>query len=145
MGENTESVVDLGAAGVNEVATLTLRNEHGEPMFAPDGKTPATVAVYGPGSMVARKAQTAQANKVAKHFQRSRGQPPQLDAEEALKQDAEALADLTLGFSGVGYKGLSGRDLAVGIYSEPKLGYIAEQVRRFVSDWANFSKASPTT
>ena len=38
--------------------------------------------------------------------------------------------------------GLTGRELFHAVYSDPSIGFIAEQVAKFSGDWANFSKGS---
>ena len=64
-------------------------------------------------------------------------------ADEKLVETANHLADITVGFDNLDYDGLTGRDLAVGIYGDAQLGFIAEQVNKHSADWANFTKGSP--
>jgi hypothetical protein len=123
--------------------SFQLRDGNDELMF--DGETPVKVTVYGPGSKQWQQAQ-AKANTRGIERLRKKGKV-EITAEEQTRQNAEHLAAITHSFEGLEYgdEGLTGRDLALAIYSNPQLGYIGDQVTRHANDWANFTKPSSTT
>ena len=60
---------------------------------------------------------------------------------------AEDLTDLTAGFRHIEHNGpddhpLTGRALHFAVYSDPTLGWIKEQVSKFVGDWGKFTPGS---
>ena len=144
-------MLDLEKVAVSEVSVLELKDAKGEPMMVTIGdgegatEVPATVTVYGPGSEQYQKAQLKAQRRIM-HLAKSKGAKA-LDArtpEERRKDLAETLADMTVGFEHITYKGLQGRALAVGIYQDPRLGFIVEQVNAHAGDWANFTNPAQT-
>lgn len=118
---------------------LHLRDADDELMYTDDGKEIA-VNVYGPGSKQFAKAQAAQSNRAIDKFKK-KGKADQT-AEQKAAESAEFLSDITESFENVEYDGLTGSALAIAVYSDITLGFIADQVAKYVNDWANFKKPS---
>lgn len=140
--------MDIRTKAVSETGRLHLRDAAEELMYAdgPDGKPdpnlPVCVNVYGPGSKQYAKAQAAQQNRAVDMLKR-KGKTDQT-AEQRRQENAEFLADCTESFENVEYDGLTGRALAIAVYSDTSIGFIADQVAKHIGDWANFSKPSAT-
>jgi len=124
---------DLKKVEVSETAILPLRDASDQPLPG------ASVTLYGPGSMPFRNAVTRW-RKRNKKLESSAG-----DEQAFLKSNSEFLADITAGFTGVEYEDLSGREMYLAIYSNPKLGFIVNQLLAATSDWGKFSPESPTS
>jgi hypothetical protein len=139
---------------VKDTFTHHVKDPAGAPMYepGPDGKPdetkPVEITIYGPGSKQYRKAKAEQQNRLVALVQK-RGRQAKTTAESQMREGAEFLADVTHSIryleedDAQGHP-LSGRDLALAIYSNPALGFIADQVNEEVHRWENFSQASPT-
>lgn len=142
--------LDFATQGTQDTFTFQLLGADDEPLFA--GKDEATgeptlpvkVTVYGPGSKQYQRSASRMQNRAIERVKK-RGKATSQSAEEKLKEQAEHLADITAGFENATYQGLTGREMAVAMYSNPALGYIAAQVNKQADDWANFTKGSSTT
>ena len=138
--------MDLRQVEVNETCTFQLKDGMGNLIFAIEGKgkskkkLPATVTVHGPGS---EKYVAAQAKRNQRVLGRVRDKGEQEDT--TLQDNAEFLADITECFDNVEFDGLSDREMALAIYLEPKVGFIADQVLLKTSNWAAFMKGSTET
>lgn len=139
---------------VSDLFTIHVKDAGGAPMFEPDadGKPdeskPVQIIVYGPGTRQYRKAKADQQNRLVALVQK-RGRAVKTTPEAQAKEAAEFLADVThsmhyLEEDDEQGNPLTGRDLALAIYANPKLGFIADQVHEDVHRWENFSQASPT-
>lgn len=133
--------MDIRTKAVSATGRLHLRDAAEELMYTADGKEVA-VNVYGPGSKQYAKAQAAQQNRAVDMLKR-KGKTDQT-AEQRRQENAEFLADCTESFENVEYDGLTGRALAIAVYSDTSIGFIADQVAKHIGDWANFSKPSAT-
>lgn len=100
----------------------------------------ASVTMYGPGSKQYATAQSRQQNRMIDKL-KSKGKTDQT-AEQKAAETAEFLTDITVGFEGVEYDGKEGRALALAVYSDITIGFIADQVSKFVGEWSNFTKQS---
>ena len=127
---------DLSAFEVSETATLDVLDLDQQPMLR-HGQ-PVRITVYGPGSTayVRAEASAAQASQ-ARALAALRGKASKTDLEDQRKHQAEKLAAITAGIDNFPIPGG-----ALALYSNPKLGYITNQVARFLEDWANFKPAS---
>lgn len=133
--------MDISTLAAKESADLQLRGTDDELLFDADGK-PLTVTCFGPGSKAYQKAQSNSQNKLMDRLKR-KGSVDQTPEEKAVQQ-AEFLTACTVSFNGFDYKGLTGADQFRAAYSDPEIGFIAEQVAKFIADWSNFTKASTT-
>lgn len=131
---------DLAQAMANDTAVLHLKSAQGEPLTIKDAAgedQPVAVTLYGPGSKQYQQAQLVAQRRVMVLLKK--GKNDRRTPDERRQDVAELLADLTAGFSNLEYMGLQGRELALAVYSEAKLGYIADQANVFANDWANFT------
>jgi len=131
--------LNLKTLAASETGVLELRNGDDTPLTT-DAGLPVTVTVYGPGSKAFAAAKAAQQNRLIAKLQRRGGAEESPEAKA--KNDADFLASITVAMDGVDYDGLTGRELFHAVYSDPSIGFIAEQVAKFSGDWANFSKGS---
>jgi hypothetical protein len=137
---------DITQKRVAEKARLELTDANEAPLLGEGGKQCAVV-VHGPGSPVYARAEAKKNNKVMDRLKK-KGKTD-TSAEEARAQQADFLADITESFEGFGYpspddpdKPLEGRALFRAVYMDLGIGYIADQVTKFVSDWENFTPKS---
>lgn len=134
-------MADIRKFAVAQTARLHLRDATDEPMMA--GELPMMVNVFGPGSKQYAKATAAQQNRVMDLLKR-KGKTDQ-SAEDKARENAEFLADCTESFENVDYNGLTGRELALAVYGDREIGFIADQVAKHLGDWGNFTKPSSQT
>lgn len=132
---------DIRKFAVEQTGRLHLRDASEELMHTPDG-LPMAVNVYGPGSKQYARAAAAQQNRMVDKLKR-KGKASNT-AEQNAAETAEFLADCTASFENVSYDGLVGRELAIAIYSDTEIGFIADQVAKHLGDWSNFTKPSTT-
>ena len=94
------------------------------------------VALIGPGTKEYREA--------VSRWRKRNKRLNEADEEGYLKSNAQFLADLTVCFSGLEYEQFEGheREMALSLYSNPRLGYIVSQVLNAVGDWGKFSQTS---
>lgn len=133
------------ASSAEEGAALHLKHPvTGEPLFCDDGK-PMSITVVGMDSDRFRKAERSIANQRLRQAQRRRSST--MSMEDIEKETVRAFAACTLDWSlQMGGKPLPfSTDEAVKLYGNPDYGWIREQLDDFMSDRANFSKASSTT
>jgi hypothetical protein len=140
---NLRNHMDIRKYSVDETGVLALRDSGDEPMLGEDG-IPMTITLYGPGSKQYARSQAAQQNRMIDKLKR-KGKTEQ-SAEEKVREQAEFLAGCTKEFSSnIEMDALQGEALFKAVYSEPDIGFIAEQVGKHLGDWANFKKPSTTT
>jgi hypothetical protein len=133
-----------------ETGKVHIKRPNGEPaFFNNDPGRPISIDVYGPASKQYRKAKSDQANRSVELL-RKRGNGFKTTEEAKAREAAVFLADITARMHNIEYTDdtsgaeLSGRDLALAVYGDCTIGYMADQVHEFVHDWENFSQASPT-
>lgn len=129
---------DIRRLAVAETLTFPLVDASDNPILGPDGK-PATATIHGPGSKRYAQAQAVRQAKTLARIQSGREVRP--NAEEQARTGAEFLAAITDEIQ-LEYGDLTGRDKLLAIYSDPSVGFIAEQVSKKAGDWANFSQGS---
>lgn len=136
--------MDIKKFAVEPTARLHLRDAADELMYADgDQAKPIAVNLYGPGSKQYARAQAAQQNRMIDKLKR-KGKTEQT-AEQIAQEKAEFLADCTHSFEHLEYDQLTGRALAVAVYADTAIGFIADQAAKHIGDWANFSKGSATS
>lgn len=135
--------MDIKSYAVEPTSRLHLRDAADELMYDGGDKTkPIAVNLFGPGSKQYAKAQAAQQNRMLDKLKR-KGKTEQT-AEQIAQEKAEFLADCTHSFEHLEYDALIGRALAVAVYADTTIGFIADQAAKHIGDWANFSKGSAT-
>lgn len=126
--------MDIRTKAVQPTSRLELRDANDELLQG------VFVTVYGPGSKQYAAAQARQQNRMIDKL-KSKGKTEQT-AEQKAAETAEFLADVTVSFEGLEYDNLEGRALALAVYSDVSIGFIADQVAKHCGDWSNFSKVS---
>ena len=136
--------LNIKTRAAKNTSTFQLLDGNDEPLFDLDAEgrptVPVKVTVYGPGSKEFQRAQ-ARANNRNIDLLKKKGKADQ-SADEKVRQTAEHLADITVNFENLDYDGLAGRELALAVYSDTSLGFIADQVNKHAGDWANFTTGS---
>ena len=69
----------------------------------------------------------------------------ELSMEEKATESAEFLAACTDSWEHMQYEELAGDALSKVVYADRSIGFIADQVARFVNNWANFKPVSTAT
>lgn len=114
-----------------DTAWLEVQNKKDDGPLLFNG-VPVRIEVRSPGTREALSAQhkveTAQTTKT---YAAMRGKPVKETVDDKIGQSADKLAAVT---GQIENFPVSAREL----YSNPKLGYITEQVAKFHGDWANF-------
>ena len=132
---------DIKSFAVAQTGRLHLRDAGDALMyFDGDASKPIAVNVYSPGSKQYAKAQAAQQNRLIDKLKR-KGASEQT-AEQMAVEKADFLCDCTESFENLDYDGLTGAKLFRAVYSDITIGFIADQVTKFIGDWSNFTKAS---
>lgn len=136
---NEQPINPLAAFEVADTAILDVNGPDGQPLTY-QGQ-PMRIELYGPGSTVHAQAQAKiEAAGMTRAITAIRGKAPKDPAEEAFRLRAEKLATCTACLIN-----FPAGTTPMAIYSNPKLGYITDQVLKFVDDWANFQSRSPKT
>ncbi len=133
-----DETFDLSAFEAAETGTLDVIGLNEEPLLHA-GK-PVRITVYGPGStqFVRADAKAAAANQ-ARALAQLRGKHSK-DPDEHRLQVADRLAAVTQNIENFPIPGG-----AHALYANPRLGYITNQVVKFLDDWGNFKPASAAT
>lgn len=131
--------MDIKKYAVSATSKLHLRDANDELMLTEDGN-PVSVNLYGPGSKQFARAQAAQNNRMLDKLKR-KGKSDQT-AEQRAAEAAEFLSDCTESFENLEYDELTGHALAMSVYSDITIGFIADQVAKYINDWSNFTKPS---
>jgi hypothetical protein len=135
--------MDIKRFAVQPTSKLHLRDASDNLMYADDAQTlPIAVNLYGPGSKQYAKAQTKQANNLMDKYKR-KGKAEQT-AEQRVAENADFLSDLVASWENLEYDQLTGRDLSVAVFSDQSIGFISDQISKFVSEWSNFTQNSTT-
>ena len=137
-------MADIRKFSVSPTARLHLRDASDDLMYADDAKTIAiAVNLYGPGSKPYAKAQSAQQNRMIDKLKR-KGKTDQT-AEQRAAEASEFLADCTHSFENLDYDDLQGIALFKAVYADISIGFIPDQITKFMGDWSNFKPVSTAT
>lgn len=130
---------DIRKFAVEETGVIHLRDGADELMYADDAKKkPMRVTVYSPGSKTFAAAHSRQSNRVMDRLKR-KGKTHQSAAEQAEEQ-AAFLAECTKSFENIEYDKLEGDALFRAVYSDTSIGFVSDQINKYLGDWANFTK-----
>ena len=133
--------MDIKQFEVAETSRLHLRDSNDELMYADGDKSrPVMVTLYGPGSRQYAVASSKQNSRMLDRLKK-KGKA-ELSADQKTQEGARFLADCTSGFENLEYDGLTGDELAMAVYSNQRLGFIADQISAFIGNWSNFSMPS---
>jgi len=136
---------DITKAAVEETAKLKLTDANGSPLTGDKGK-PCSITLNGPGSTAFAQAEAARQNRLLERARK--GKKEFLTADEQRIEQAEFLASVTVSFDNFGYPpagDATGKELFKALYLDRKLGFVTDQVQRFVGDWGNFTGSSATS
>ena len=126
---------DIGLFEASDTATLEVVNQKDEPLIGANGQ-PVTIELYGPGSSQYTRAQAKiDTASQTRAFAAIRGKTLKDGPDEARRLQAEKLAACTAKINNFPVTPLD-------LYSNPKLGYITNQVAKFVEDWSAFLSAA---
>lgn len=136
---------NITTQSVSDTATLHVKGADGELLFADIARTqPVQIVLYGPGSKAYGLVESRQSSRAVKRMQDNDGKISVAPFEERVRETAEDLAALTVKFENLSYppaEKAEGADLFTAVYADPKIGFIAKQVAKFVADWGNFKAA----
>lgn len=136
-------MLDITAHAVNDTAAIHLKGADGEYLYS-DGE-PVRIVVYGPGSKPFAEVEARQSARTVKRMQDNDGKFTQAPLEQRQADLAQDLASVTVVFQNLSYPPAGdalGADLFRAVYADPKLGFIAKQVDKFLRDWGNFKPGS---
>jgi hypothetical protein len=132
--QNPSAAFNLAHFEAADTATLTMLDQKGRPLMV-DGK-PVAFELYGPGSEPYVKAQAKiDAGAQARAFAAIRGAEEVDSVAEARKLSREKMIACTKSISP--NFPVSPAD----VYGNPRLGYMTDQVAKFLADWGNFPAA----
>lgn len=135
---------DITSTAVDETAVLDLNDANDAALLGDDGKQ-VSITLYGPGSETFARAEAKRQNRLVDRLKR-KGKAD-MSPEEQRAEQAEFLSAITVSFNGFAYPPAgeaTGKDLFRALYKDRKLGFITDQVQRFVGDWGNFTGSSET-
>lgn len=136
--------MDIKKFAAASTSTFQLRDGAEELMWADEASTvPIMVTVYGPGSKQYQAAATRRQNNLVDSV-KAKGKQKK-SSDERIAESADFLASITVSFENLDYDGLAGNALALAVYSDTTLGFIADQVAAHAGEWSNFTKGSATS
>lgn len=131
MYDQNTAAFNLADFEATDTAWLELENKKGDGPLLFNGK-PVRAEIRSPGTREALNAQHKQEqSQTAKTFAAMRGKPTKESVDDKIAQGAEKLAAITVQFENFP---VSPKDA----FSNPRLGYISEQIAKFHGDWGNF-------
>jgi len=137
---------DISTLAVADTAPIHLKGPDGEYLFANgDPEKPVRIVIYSPGS---KQFAAVEARQTARMIKRMNDNDSKMVAPapgQFATEQAEDLASITVALENFTYSPAGdkqGQELFFAFYSDPKLGYIAQQVAKSLRDWGNFRPAS---
>jgi hypothetical protein len=134
--------MDILTQAIANTAVLHVKGADGVPLYSGPDRKPVRIILHSPGSEAYGQLQTKQTKRMLKRLEDNDDKRTALSPEESLAQTAEDLADVTVEFENIELEGKSGRALHLAVYGKRELGFIANQVQKFLVDWGNFKGAS---
>lgn len=139
-------MLDITQQSVAESGMLHVKDAAGQPLYADaERKLPVRIKLFGPGSEAFAAIEAKQSARALKRMQDNDGKITPPTAEERSKETAEDLAAITIGFENFSYPPAGeaqGVALFQAVYADRKLGFVANQVTKFLADWGNFKPGS---
>lgn len=130
---------EITSIAARDTFTLELRDPDDATLHDADGKA-ISVTVFGPGSKAYQKANAERNQRVFDRL--AKKGKVKLSAKEQVRETAAFLAACTVSFNGWAYQGSS--DAFEAAYSDPAIGFVADQVAGAIGDWSNFTSAQPS-
>lgn len=138
--------MDITTQAVVDTAAIHLKNAAGDHLYDANGN-PCRIVIYGPGSKKYAAVEARQTNRAVKRMQDNDGKIAVASPEQRAAEQAEDLAEITVGFENFEYppaSGKAGAELFEAFYRDQRLGFIHSQVLKAVRDWGNFTAGSAT-
>lgn len=135
--------MDITTQAVADTAFIHLKGADGEHLYS-DGKK-VGVVIYGPGSDAYAQVESRQTSRAVKRMQDNDGKVTVAPPEQRDAEQAEDLAAITVSFENFTYPPAAdkqGAELFRAVYADKRLGFIARQVAKAVTDWGNFKPGS---
>jgi hypothetical protein len=140
---------DVSMLAVADTADIHILGPDRSPLYADANKTqPCIITIYGPGSPQAAAEAAARNARNLELMQQAVGGKLELSADEQAKQRLDKLVARTAGMENLSHadaaaaQGLAG--LARAIYSDRRIGFIAQYIESVMDDWSRFLPKSPT-
>lgn len=132
---------DIMSKAVSETGTIELLDADDEPLFGEKGNR-SSITLYGPGSKVYEEADNERQNKLLEIMQRRPGKT-KISTEDRRQMDTTFYARITASFNNFSFgKDLSGFEMYKAAYLERRIGFILDQVVKYLGDWGNFKPKS---
>lgn len=135
---------DIAKIAVASTAALHLKDASGNLLYTVDNK-PVRIILYGPASPEYARIEDRATQRALKRATDNDGKPAPASTDERREQIAEDYASITVAFENFNYSpagDVSGAEAFRAVYAEPKLGFIVNQITKFLGDWGNFKPAS---
>ena len=138
---------DISALETSDTGFVHLKNPSTEePIFlgSADDAKPVGITVHAPGTKAYVAAEDRRTNRQLLRNRRTK----KVSAENLREDNQQFFADVTVSFDNLSFKAadnLSGKELFLALYSDPKFGWVADQVNAFLNDWGSFTTTSPTS
>ena len=135
---------DISTLGADETAAIHLKDAQGAHLHGADDK-PCRIILYGPASKKFQAVADRQTARAVRRMQENDNKVTVAPPEQRRKEEAEDLAELTVGFENFTYApagAAQGSELFTALYLDPKLGFITRQVAKAVGEWGNFTNGS---
>lgn len=132
---------DIRTLAIAKTGVIPVRNAAGEKQFDEAGN-PLTITVHSPGTKKFNQAshdmRTANSDRMVSKMQgKSDGKQ---SADDELTESAEFLAAITISFDNFSYGDATGYAQFEACYADIEIGHIADDVRKFINDRANFMR-----
>ena len=139
-------VFDITSQAVDDTAVIHVKSAVGEPLYADAPRQkPVRIVIHSPGTKAVAAIEARQTARTLKRMADNDGKMTAATAEERAKEVAEDLAAITIGFENFAYPpagDAQGAPLFEAVYADRKLGFIVNQVTKFLADWGNFKPGS---
>ena len=132
---------DIRTLAIAKTGVVPVRDASGEKQYDEAGNA-LTITVHSPGTKKYNQAshdmRTANGDRMVNKMQgKADGKQT---ADDEITESAEFLAAITISFDNFGAGELTGYDLFESVYSNLEIGHIADDVRKFINDRANFMR-----
>jgi hypothetical protein len=130
---------------VSNSGFLHLKGPDGALLY--EGEEKVGIELYSPGSPQFARVEERQTARAIKRMQDNDNKVSLAPIEDRRSEAAEDLVELTAYFQHIEHDDAAGKPLAgavlhAAVYSDASLGWIKEQVTKFVGDWGKFKPGS---
>ncbi|WP_047866761.1 hypothetical protein [Sphingomonas paucimobilis] len=135
---------DITTQAVALTAPLHLKDAAGNLLYTSDRK-PVRIHLHGPASPEYARIEERQTQRALKRAQDNDGKATAPSSDDRRAQIAEDYAAVTVAFENFNYPpagDVMGAEAFRATYADPTLGFIVNQITKFLADWGNFKPAS---